>query len=89
MDFEELDVRCRTSPVGEHRERPLWKGTAMVAAQFTLEDKIWLHVALVDNPSEAGLEHWRLVLNFLCYRAKLHRVENITGLCSDLQFALC
>ena len=39
--------------------------------QLTLEDnKIWLHMkvrighkALVEDGSEAGLEHWRLVLN--------------------------
>ena len=30
--------------------------------------------ALVDDGSEAGLEHWRLVLNFSASRAKLHRV---------------
>ena len=31
--------------------------------ELTLENKIWLHMALVDNPSGTGLEHWRLVLN--------------------------
>ena len=55
--------------------------------QLTLEDnKVWLHVkgrigrkALVDDGSEAGLEHWRLVLNFSATRAKLHRANTSRG----------
>ena len=55
--------------------------------QLTLEDnKVWLHMkarigrkALVDDGSEAGLEHWRLVLNFSATRAKLHGVNTSLG----------
>ena len=55
--------------------------------QLTLEDnKVWLHMkgrighkALVDDGSEAGLEHWRLVLNFSATRAKLHLVNTSLG----------
>ena len=55
--------------------------------QLTLEDnKVWLHMkvrigsrALVDDGSEAGLEHWRLVLSFSATRAKLHRVNTSLG----------
>ena len=50
------------------------------------DDKVWLHMkartgrkALVDDGSEAGLEHWRLVLNFSATRAKLHRVNTSLG----------
>ena len=55
--------------------------------QLTLEDnKVWLHMkgrigrkALVDDGSEAGLVHWRLVLNFSATRAKLQRVNTSLG----------
>ena len=55
--------------------------------QWTLEDnKICLHMkgrtghkALVDDASEAGVEHWRLVLNFSATRAKLHREYTSLG----------
>ena len=54
---------------------------------LTLEDnKVWLHMkerigrkALVDDGCEAGLEHWRLVLNFSATRAMLHRVNTSLG----------
>ena len=54
---------------------------------LTLEDnKIWSHMkvraghkALVDDASEAGLQHWRLVLSFSATRAQLHRVNTPLG----------
>ena len=53
-----------------------------------MDNKVWLHMkwrighkALVDDGSEAGLEHWRPVLNFsaAAARAKLLRVNTSLG----------
>ena len=56
----------------------------MVATSWN--NKIWLHMkgrtghkALVDDVSEAGLEHWRLVLNVSATCAKLHRLNTSLG----------
>ena len=65
----------------------LWIGARDGRCQLTLEDnKVSLHMkgrvgrkALVDDSSEAGLEHWRLVLNFSATRAKLRRVDASLG----------
>ena len=65
----------------------LWSGARDGRYQLTLEDnKIWLqmkeatgHKTLIDDASEAGLEHWRLVPNFSPNRAKLHRVNTSLG----------
>ena len=71
VDFEE--TRCMSDLVAPLQLANVVNGRHEKARdgryELTLENKIWLHVALVDNPSGTGLEHWRLVLNFSATRA--------------------